>query len=282
MHEHLGFESELVPRAEQHRHIGTDYYQGGLIRHEVAGLQPALFHRGLLHTALRAGVLVAEHMPVTEIRSETGGFVVRTNHITVRARDVIVATNGYTKAVTPSLRRRIIPIRSQIIATEPLSRGAIDRLIPHRRMVVDTSRLHHYYRPSPDGSRLLFGGRAGTHETDPRRSGVHLYRSMTRIFPELNGVRITHAWSGLTGYTFDQLPHLGTYQGIHYVLGFCGSGVPFAPYLGHKIALRVLGHDAARTAFEDQEFSTRPLYYGNPWFLPPLLRYYQLLDRIGI
>lgn len=282
MHEHLGIESELVPRAEQHRHIGTDFYQGGLIRHEVAGLQPALFHRGLLHTVLRAGVLVAEHMPVTEIRSETGGFVVRTNHSTVRARDVIVATNGYTKAVTPSLRRRIIPIRSQIIATEPLSRGAIDRLIPHRRMVVDTSRLHHYYRPSPDGSRLLFGGRAGTHETDPRRSGVHLYRSMTRIFPELNGVRITHAWSGLTGYTFDQLPHLGTYQGIHYVLGFCGSGVPFAPYLGHKIALRVLGHDAARTAFEDQEFSTRPLYYGNPWFLPPLLRYYQLLDRIGV
>ncbi len=282
LHKHLGIESELVTREEQHREIGSDFYHGGLVRRDMAGLHPALFHRGLLDNTLRAGASVVEQTPVTGIGLQTGGYDVVTERGTIRASDVIVATNGYTGTLMPSLQRRVIPIRSQIIATESLSDAMMDRLIPARRMVVDTCHMHHYFRPSPDGTRLLFGGRAGANETDPRRSGAHLYHDMTKIFPELHGVGITHAWSGLTGYTFDYLPHVGAYKGIHYVLGFCGSGVPFAPYLGHKTALRVLGSEEAITAFADQEFQTRPLYYGRPWFLSPLLTYYRLLDWIGI
>ncbi|MFQ6024567.1 MAG: NAD(P)/FAD-dependent oxidoreductase [Acidiferrobacterales bacterium] len=282
IHKHLGIESELVSRSKQHREIGSDLYHGGLVRRDMAGLHPALFHKGLLDTVVVAGALVAEEIPVTGIQSETGYYIVSTKHGILRTRDVIVATNGYTGRLTPALRRRIIPIRSQMIATEPLAPGMMDQLIPKRRMVVDTCRMHHYYRPSPDGTRLLFGGRAGAHETDPRRSGAHLYHNMIKIFPQLQGIRITHTWSGLTGWTFDYLPHLGVYDGIYYVLGFCGSGVPFAPYLGHKLALRLLGSPEARTAFADQPLQTRPLYYGRPWFLPPVLVYYRLLDWAGI
>src|SRR5699024_10401459 len=159
---------------------------------------------------------------------------------------------------------------SQIIGTEPIATSLMAELIPRRRMIVDTCRLHHYYRPSPDGQRILLGGRAVA-DNNSRRLGLHLYRDLLRIFPQLQDVRISHVWSGITGYSFDYLPHLGQHDGVYYALAFCGGGVTWAPYLGNKIALQVLGSPDAQSVFADQSLNTRPLYTGRPWFLPLVL-----------
>ena len=277
---HLDIEMDMIPKAEQHREIGTDHYHGGRIIHRSGTIQPALWHRGLLDRVLESGALVAGRTPVNAIRRERNGFVIAAGNSTVAARNVIVATNGYTGALTPWLRRRIIPIQSQIIVTEPIALDVMEKLIPRRRMCGDTCRLHHYYRPTPDGTRLLFGGRAGADKKDPRRAGGHLYRRMTALFPQTRGMRITHSWTGMTGYTFDTLPHIGVHDGIHYAAGFCGSGTALAAYLGGKIASRLLGSQEAETEFdfERRAFPTRPLYRGRPWFLPPVLLYYGCLD----
>ena len=277
---HGGIDVQVVPRAEQHREIGSDFYHGGLLRPDIGGLHPGRFHQGLLARAQEAGVTILAWTPVTGIERDAEGFTVATNRGTVNARETIVATNGYSGAANGWLRRRMIPIQSQIIATAPLDRQVMDRLMPRARMIGDTCRLHHYYRPSPDGTRILFGGRAGASKADPRASGAHLYRDLLRVFPDLDGVAISHSWSGYTGFTFDLLPHLAVHDGVYYPTGFCGSGVVWAPYLGRKAALRILGAKDAETVFDHGGLQTRPLYGGRPWFLPAVFAYYGLRDRL--
>lgn len=278
----VGFEAEMVPRAEMQHVIGTNVYHGGRLMHGDGNLHPALFHRGLLDRARAAGAVVASETPVLAVRRERERFELALEGRTVMAREVIVATNGYTGKLAPWLARRLIPIQSQIIATEPLPAHTIERLIPQRRQMGDTRRLHNYYRTSPDGTRILFGGRAGAGELDDRRvSGLHLRAQMIDIYPELAGVQVTHAWAGFIAYTFDALPHLTVEDGIHYAAGYCGSGVAMAPYLGHKIALRVLGSPEAKTPF-CAPYKTFPGYRGKAWFMPAVTWYYGLRDRLRL
>ncbi len=155
------------------------------------------------------------------------------------------------------------------------------RLMPTGRTIGDTRNVVYYYRPSPDGERILFGGRVSLSETDPRRSAPKLHAELTRLFPELQQTRITHSWMGFVGYTFDTLPHKGTHDGIHYVMGYCGSGVAMASYLGMRTGLQVLGKSSGATAFDDLPFPTRPFYSGKPWFLAPAITYYRQMDRMN-
>ena len=198
---------------------------------------------------------------------------------TVEARDVVIATDGYTGALSPWLQRRVIPIGSYIIATEPLPAAAIDTLIPRNRVVSDTRKVVFYYRASPDRRRILFGGRVSLDETDPTVSGPLLRADLVKIFPELRDVRISHSWCGFVAYTFDELMRVGKHQGVHYAMGYCGSGVGMANYLGMRVGQQVLGLAEGRTAFDDLPFPTRPLYSGKPWFLAPSIRYFRWRDR---
>lgn len=280
LQKHVGIEAEMVPQAEQHRELGTDHYFGGEVRPDIGALHPALFHKGLLERAKEAGAVVVARAPVLGIAEVGRGFELATGKGPVIARDVLIASNGYTGPATPWFRRRVIPIRSQIVATEPLPPETMRRLMPKGRMLGDTCRLYNYYRPSPDGTRILFGGRAGADKVDPRESGGHLYRNLVTVFPELAGVGITHSWSGNTGYTFDMLPHVGVHGGIHYAIGFCGSGVVWAPYLGDKAALRILGRKTeAETALDRFPIQAVPIYHGRPWFLPLVVAWYGFRDR---
>lgn len=275
-----GIEAHMVPRSDQHSELGTDFYHGGIVFPRHAALDPARYHRGLLRAAQSAGAEVVSGCEVLAIDRQAGGFAVRTAKGTVQARDVIVATNGYTGGLSRWLRRRVIPIGSYIIATEPLPAGLADRLFPTDRVISDARKIVYYYRATPDRRRVLFGGRVSANETDPKISGPRLYRDMCRIFPDLRGTRISHSWMGTVAYTFDDLIHTGTHDGVHYALGYCGSGVAMASYLGMRTGQKVLGLAAGRTGFDDLPFPTRPLYTGNPWFLPPLVAWYRWRDRM--
>ena len=105
---------------------------------------------------------------------------------------------------------------------------------------------------------------------------------MIRIFPELAATRISHSWVGFVGYTFDTLPHLGKHDGIHYAMGYCGSGVSMGSYLGTRVGQQVLGLAEGRTGFDGIDFPTRPLYRGRPWFLPAAVAWYRLRDRLNV
>ena len=273
-----GADAWLVPRERQREEIDTTHYHGGMVAEASGGLHPARYHRGLAEVARRAGAVVVEETPVEAIARRAGGFTLRTPRGTVEAREVIVATNGYTGTVTPWLRRRLIPLNSYIIATEPLPPETTRRLIPRGRMIVDTNRVLSYYRLSPDGTRILYGGRASFRRATARQAAPSLHAMMVRVWPELSRTRITHAWTGYVAFTFDHVPHMGVHEGVHYAAGCQGSGVGMATYLGYRTALKLAGKEPAPCAFDGLRFPTRPTYTGDPWFLPIVGSYYRFRD----
>jgi glycine/D-amino acid oxidase-like deaminating enzyme len=272
---------EIVPRSEQHKEIQSDRYHGGVVFPAHGHLDPAKFHQGLLKLAEKAGAEFASHCPATRIEKSGQGFIVHTPKGQVAARDVLIATNGYSGPLSPWHRRRVIPIGSYILATDPLPGGA-GKYIPNDRAVSDSKRIVVYFRQSPDGSRILFGGRARLSEKDPIVALPSLHGLMSDIFPGLKGIGISHTWVGFVAYTFDTLPHLGKQDGLWYCMGYCGSGVNLASYFGTRIGQQILGRKEGKTALDGLAFPTRPLYSGTPWFLAPSVGYYRVLDRMGV
>lgn len=272
----------MVPKAEMAGELGTDAYHGGIVFPHHCSIDVSTYHPSLLKKALAAGALVKGACRVLSIERQATGFNVLTSEGTVRAGKVILATNGYSGALSPWHQRRLIPIGSYVIATEELPKDLVDRLFPTDRVLSDTRKLVYYYRLSPDRKRVLFGGRVSLSETDPRNSALKLHRDMTALFPELAAAKISHAWMGFVGYTFDTLMHAGEDRGLYFAGGYCGSGVGMASYLGMRIGQKAAGLEKTPSAFERIPFPTRPLYTGNPWFLAPSVLVYRMRDRLGV
>jgi glycine/D-amino acid oxidase-like deaminating enzyme len=270
----------MVARERQREEIASDYYYGGMVVERSASLHPALYYKGLLDACRRRGVAVCAEASVEKITPLNGaGWRVETSRGTVTAGDVVIATNGYTGTVTPALRRRVVPVASHIIATEELPEDVAAALIPKRRSISDTKRVLCYYRMSPDGRRMVFGGRARFTPANPELCARVLHGYMSERFPQLHGARVTHSWTGNTAFTLDALPHMGEEGGLHYCLGCNGSGVAMMTYLGTQTARKIARVANARCAF-DAEFPDHPLYTGNPWFLPAVGGWYRMRDRL--
>src|SRR5216684_3551015 len=169
--------SSMVPRERQREMIASDYYYGGMHATRAGHLHPALYYKGLLEAAHRAGAILCANVEAERIEKTASGWRVLTSKGPVECREVVVATNGYTGDLTPRLKRRVVPVASHIIATEELPEHA-SSLIPELRAVGDTKRVLTYYRPSPDGKRLIFGGRARFTAAPPEVSAPALYRYM--------------------------------------------------------------------------------------------------------
>ena len=272
----------LISRANVAEELQSERYYGGLVYHDDASIQPAKLVRSLWARASAAGVLAQAHCAVIGISRTRAGFEVATSRGPVTARKVLIATNGYTGSLTPWHRRRVIPIGSYQIATEELGEERVRALIPNARNVADTRRVIIYLRPSPDGKRIIFGGRAALAETDPSRCVPRLLEMLTSVFPTLRGVAATHAWVGFIAYTFDTMPHLGQRDGLYYCMGYCGQGVPTATYFGMRIGQQIAGLAEGATALDGLSFETRPLYRGKPWFLAPSILTYRALDALGL
>jgi glycine/D-amino acid oxidase-like deaminating enzyme len=277
-----GVSGALVNISDLSSETGSQRFFGGVVYHQDAGLHPAKYHNALATRVRQLGATVLTHTAVKEITSSAGGYRMTTTRGKLLAQRVAICTNGYTGPQFPDLRRRVLPLRSAIIATEKIDPALMSQLMPNARMCGDSRRIVAYYRPSPDGERILFGSRATGIHDNPVKNTVHLRRSLVEIFPQLADTRISHCWSGLVAYTFDHVPHIGQRDGIFYAMGYCGSGVARASYFGQKLAYKILDQqDQGRTAFDDLTFQGKPLYTGNPWFMPMLLNWHRLADRLG-
>lgn len=281
-----GLPTAMLPRERQREALGSDLYHGGMTAAASGSLHPGKYARGLAAAAERAGATLVDGVRVQRIAREGDGFRLATDRGELRARAVLVATNGYSLdkekgAAMPWLARRLVPLASYIIATEELPEGMIDRLFPGRRMISDTKRVLNYFRPSPDGRRVLWGGRASFRSVSAEQAAPVLRAAMVACFPELALVKITHAWTGNVAFTFDYLPHIGVQEGIHYAAGCQGSGVAMATWLGHRAALKIAGAANEGFALDGLHFPTRPLYRGDPSLVLPVIgEWYRLRDRL--
>lgn len=280
----VGVESFMVPRAEQRSEIGSDVFFGGSVLPGDASLHPGLYHAGLMQRVADAGGYVVGNAPAQSISDAGSGFTVRTPLGEIASRNVVVATNGYTDGLVPELGRRIVPIGSGIIATGEIPEAVFSGLLPKNRVYGNTNRVFYYFRAAPGERRIIWGGRVGrlAAGASPRAFG-HLARDMLHVFPALAGVPVTHAWDGQIGYTYDEVPHLGsTARGIHYAIGYCGTGVSRATYFGHKIALQVVRDAAGRTAFDDLAFPSFPAHPVARQAVPVVETWYRIRDATNI
>jgi glycine/D-amino acid oxidase-like deaminating enzyme len=279
MAERFDYPTTLIPAERSREEVGTARYHGGLVDPCGGGLHPAKFVAGLARAAERAGASLHEGAEAQSIRRASGGFEVATARGTLRAGDVMIGTNGYTGPLTPWLRRRIIPLGSYIIVTEPLDPTLADRLIPHRRMIFDSKNILYYFRILPD-QRMLFGGRVSFTPTTSEVSGARLRAEMVALFPELARVRVDYSWGGYLGLAFDQMPHAGQQDGLWYAVAYAGHGVSMATWLGARVAMRLSGQ-SAELPFADIPFPSMFLYGGRPWFLPLVGAWFRLMDCVS-
>ena len=282
----VGRTATIVPKSRLRDEIGTDAYYGGLVVEGAGVLHPGKWFAALVGLAERAGAELHEGVRARRIRRQADGrFVVETDRGAILARDVLVATNGYVDGVVPALRRRIVPLGSYIIATEPLPEDLARDVSPRNRMIFDSKNFLYYFRLTPD-RRMLFGGRAGFVPETPntvRESGEILRRGMLGVYPQLRDAKVEYAWGGTLDFAFDMMPHAGKLDGLYYALGYAGHGVALATYLGTRMADAILGGGLRENPFAALPFPGAPLglYYGTPWFLPFAGAWYKFLDWIG-
>jgi len=281
----FGHPVRAVSGAELRAEIGSDTYYGGLIDEASAGLNPAQYVAGLARAASAAGAVLYEATPVAGLERHGLGWRVMTARGALEAGEVLVATSGYTGAVTPALQRRIVPVGSYVIATEPLPESVALEVSPRGRMMYDSRHFLHYFRLTPE-RRLLIGGRARfvpETEATVRESAALLQRALIRILPQLRDVRVDYAWGGTLDFAFDTMPHLGRMDGLHYALGYAGHGVAMATYFGTRLGKAIGGSELQASPFAQLPFPRAPLglYWGKPWFLPLAAAWYKLLDWIS-
>ena len=278
----------IVEKNDLRSEIGSDIYYGGVVDEVSAGLNPARYVAGLGRAALNAGAYVFENARLGRIerasRNAGSGFQLVTSRGPMFAKDVFIATSGYTSKTTPALQKKIVPIGSFIIATKRLPEALAHELSPCNRMIFDSKHYLYYYRLTPD-NRMLFGGRAAFFpETSStiRRSAEILRRGMIGVYPQLRDVGVEYAWGGTLDFCFDTMPHAGCMDGMYYAVGYAGHGVAMATYLGAKIAEQISG-GPEENPYAKVPFPGAPLglYNGRPWFLPVAGAYYKILDWIS-
>jgi len=278
---HVGRSVDLVPASRMREEIASERYHGAQVDPRGAGAHVGKLVAGLAAAAVRHGALIAENASVTGLRRVAGEHEVQTVRGRLRASQVLVATSGYTGALTPWLRRRVVPVGSFIVVTEPLPAADIAELMPRRRMASDTKNLLYYFRPTPD-DRLLFGGRARFAMSDAQsdlKSGAILGKAVAEVFPQLSAARLDHCWGGLVDMTLDQMVHAGERDGVHYSLGYSGHGVQMATHMG-KVMAEVLGGDANANPWRTLSFPPVPGHFGRPWFLPAAGPFFRALDAV--
>jgi glycine/D-amino acid oxidase-like deaminating enzyme len=277
----LGSPARSIPREALRAEIGSDAYHGGLAVDAGGVLHPAKWFAGLVGLAERAGAELHEGVRVRALRRQADGrFVVETERGAILAGQVLVATNGYTDGAAPALRRRVIPIGSYIIATEPLPEDLARELSPTGRAFFDTRNFLSYWHVTAD-RRMLFGGRVSFFPTWVGRTARLLHRRMLEVHPQLAGARVEYAWGGKVALTMDRMPHVGRIGGVMYAMGYSGTGLVMSTWLGTRAA-EWLGGGAA-PALAKLRFPLVPApYEGRPWFLPVVGEFFRARDRLAL
>lgn len=276
---------QILPAAQVRAEVASDRFVGGLLYQRSAQMHMGRFAQGLASAAERRGARIRTGTCVRRLERLHGEVHrVHTSRGTVQAGQVLLANGAARHGGYGSfgwLRRRIVPIGSFIVVTEPLGVERAQALLRERRTYVTVANIHHYFRLSPD-HRLVFGGRARFAISSPSsdaRSGEILRAGMVEMFPQLQGVRIDYCWGGLVDMTQDRLPHAGERDGLYFSTGYSGHGTQMSVLMGERMAA-VMAGDAAANPWRHRAWPAIPGHVGPPWFLPAVGLYYRLKDRL--
>lgn len=248
LRDRFGWSAEFLTAAEirdRHMHAGEAH---AALRWPVSfAMHPLKLVNGLVAAARAAGAKVHSASPALGIERDGGLYLVRTPSGVVRARTVVVATNGYTlEKLFPFLRARLLPVLSNIVVTQPLSPEELaEGHFVTSDCMTDTRHLLYYFRRLPDG-RIMLGGKGPLSDTPAAMEAHkrHLLKVVARKFPFMRAPRADYFWGGWVALSPDSIPHVATAEddpGVHYALGYMGSGVAFSIHAGKRLAERITG-----------------------------------------
>jgi len=278
---------EILDAARVRAEVQSDRFHGGLLYKRSGQMHMGRFAQGLAAAAQRNGAQIHTGTGVRRIERLGHGHAhkLHTERGTVAAQQVLLATGASRHGGYGSfgwLRRRIVPIGSFIVVTEPLGAERANALLAARRTYVTVANIHHYFRLTAD-HRLVFGGRARFAVSSPQMdaaSGAILRAGLADTFPQLRDVRLDYCWGGLVDMTQDRLPHAGEREGLYYAMGYSGHGTQMSVHMGERMAA-VMGGDASANPWRGRDWPAIPGHFGPPWFLPAVGLYYTLKDRLA-
>lgn len=280
----FGYSAELLDPAALSEQVGVIGQHGGLHMPDGFGLHPLDYVRGLASAAARAGAQLHPHSAVTRWETRSDGHHLHTADGMLTARQVVVATAGYTpEPLHPRLGGTVLTMPSNILVTRPLTSAELQAQgWCTETPVADSRNLVHYFRLLPDG-RFLFGGRGGVHQHDadlPRLQSMLVAR-LHRLFPAWRAVPHTHFWSGQLCMARDLLPHIGGLDGVDNAfaaLCYHGNGVAMASWAGRAVARTLLGERAVIPALLRRPLPRFPFPRLRPAYLRLALAGYALAD----
>jgi len=278
-----GYDTQWIAPADMPRWIASARFHSGV--HDPLGghLHPLKYSLGLARAAAELGVQIYEGSAVLSM--EPGSTVtLRTARGKVRASNVLLAGNVYLHGVAPLLEKRIMPVGTYIVASEPLAPDLARSLIPSGSAVCDTNFVLDYFRPTVD-HRMLYGGRVSYSTATPMNLAASMQRRMATTFPQLSGTEVEFAWGGFVDISMNRAPDFGRLPGaqsnVYYLQGFSGHGLALTGLAGRLVAEAIAGDAERFDTFA--RIRHRPFPGGRLLRTPALvmgMAYYRLRDML--
>jgi glycine/D-amino acid oxidase-like deaminating enzyme len=272
----------VLSRAEITHETGSNGFVGGVLSADAGTILPLEYVCGIARALTARGVPIYESTPILDMTRVQDGVMLRAPGGSVRAKQVIVATNAYSNLTqaTSSYQRELVPFRSAMIATERLSPELDAKLMVNGRSYTETRRMMKWFR-KVDG-RMLFGGRDAFGKEGQATGFDALQRAMVALFPDLAGVRVEYGWSGYVGMTFNALPHVGRSDDVTtFCLGYNGAGVAMASLIGQHAAALALGEKPELALLAQQGLRPVPFHSLRAPGVRLVAAWYQFLDAVG-
>ena len=273
---------EMVSAAEVGKYVKTDRYVGGMIDKLGGHIHPLNLVLGEARAVESLGGRIFENSRVVSV-SMGANPVVKTARGSVKAKYVLVCGNAYLGKLLPEIGGRMMPVSSQVMATEPLPKDLIEGLLPADYCVEDANYVLDYYRRTSD-NRLLYGGGIGYGGQEPSDLTGVIRPNMLKTFPELARFKIDYAWSGNFALTLTRIPHMGKLaDNVYFSHGDSGHGVTTTHLLGKILGEAVAGHSSRYDVWSS--LPNYPFPGGNTFRVPLTMLgawWYGMRDKLGI
>jgi gamma-glutamylputrescine oxidase len=279
-HGHDGL--EMVSKAEVGKYVKADRYVGGMIDTKGGHIHPLDLVLGEAAAAESLGAKIFEKSKVVHLDTGPQPFVCTEGGV-VKAKHILVCGNAYMAGLAPKITEKMMPVSSQVMATEPLDAKLIEELLPANYCVEDANYVLDYYRRTAD-NRLLYGGGIGYGGQDPKNLTGVIRPNMLKTFPQLKDVKIDYAWSGNFALTLTRIPHMGKLSDtVYFSHGDSGHGVTTTHLLGKILGEAVHGQMSRFEVWSSLQAYPFP---GGRMFRVPFTVmgawWYGLRDKLGV
>ena len=247
--ERNGFSMRLLDKDQIANMTGTDSFIGGTFNPKAGSLHPLSYTRELARVAIQHGADVFTRSPVNELKQTSDGWRLSCNDAELECGQVLVCTNGYTGSLVDGLAQKVVPVRSILIASEPLSDNLRKTILPNKVTLVDKRNLILYFRYDRDG-RLCIGDHGPMRDAFTLKDFDNLKKRVIDVYPQLANTRWDFHWGGRIAVTKDSLPFIEQLApGMWAGMGFNGRGVGMGSVVGQTLAELAMGKPAQDSCF---------------------------------